>query len=90
MSSKRNQFKGTCHRCGNSDPRVLLTHHLVPKSKGGTDAPSNKIKLCANYHQIMHHEGMNTELDTVRIKAGDLFERVYEEMKIASNIGGVR
>jgi len=38
----------------------------------------------------MHHEGMNTELDTVRIKAGDLFERVYEEMKIASNIGGVR
>jgi hypothetical protein len=30
------------------------SHHKVPKSMGGTDAPDNKVNLCPGCHQEMH------------------------------------
>src|SRR5208337_4216178 len=42
-----------CADCGIERP-YLHTHHIVPRSKGGTDDPSNLVKLCANCHENRH------------------------------------
>lgn len=48
---KFNVKPGSCVVCGY--PLVHL-HHLVPRSKGGTDDPSNLIDLCPNHHALVH------------------------------------
>ncbi len=48
-----------CERCGEKDMRVLVRHHIKPKSEGGTDENSNIMLLCANCHLIIHHEHRN-------------------------------
>jgi len=35
-----------CRACGVSDPLTLEVDHIVPRSKGGTDHPSNLQALC--------------------------------------------
>lgn len=43
-----------CVSCGESDFRVLNLHHIIPKSKGGTNDVENLQVLCANCH-YKHH-----------------------------------
>lgn len=46
--------KGVCEICGFDEIRALATHHIVERSKGGLDIPSNTITVCANCHQLIH------------------------------------
>lgn len=41
----------TCQCCGNEKSRRdLEVHHVMPRSKGGTDDPTNLITLCKHCH----------------------------------------
>ncbi len=41
----------TCQACGkNKQRRNLEDHHIVPRSKGGTDDPTNLVTLCKYRH----------------------------------------
>ena len=41
-----------CGNCGSTTN--LHAHHIVPRSKGGTDNLSNLRTLCSNCHKILH------------------------------------
>jgi len=41
----------TCQVCGDRADHV---HHLIPRSKGGTDRPKNLISLCESCHSKVH------------------------------------
>ncbi len=43
---------GACVLCGSA--KKLQRHHLVPRAKGGTDAPENQVLLCAECHRKLH------------------------------------
>lgn len=45
-----------CERCGNSDLRVLVKHHVLPRFMGGDDDISNLQVLCQNCHKIVHDD----------------------------------
>lgn len=47
-----------CVACGIREQ--LHHHHLVPKSRGGSNTNSNLITLCANCHEKIH--GVNNSL----------------------------
>jgi len=42
-----------CHDCG-VERNGLHKHHIVPKSLGGSNDPSNLVSLCANCHEDRH------------------------------------
>jgi len=44
------------HQCINckKDDVPLQTHHIQPRSEGGTDKPSNMISLCVECHEKVH------------------------------------
>lgn len=63
-SAKRKQILArddyTCQNCGvqDEDERVEFeVHHVVPKSLGGSDRPSNLVVLCHECHQAAHGWG---------------------------------
>ena len=43
-------MSGACLKCGTWRER-LQTDHIVPRSRGGSDDPSNLQYLCANCHE---------------------------------------
>jgi len=44
-----------CGICRKVHARALMhTHHIRPKSLGGSDSPSNLITLCAGCHSYLH------------------------------------
>jgi 5-methylcytosine-specific restriction endonuclease McrA len=43
---------GTCVLCGST--KRLQRHHLVPRSKGGSDTPENQVVLCRECHRKVH------------------------------------
>lgn len=45
----------TCQLCKNKNV-VLKTHHIIFKSKGGTDKPNNQITLCMKCHTPENHK----------------------------------
>jgi len=42
-----------CYICGEDNPNVLQTHHLIPRRYGGSDQSENLVRLCANCHQAI-------------------------------------
>lgn len=47
--------KYTCQKCKkNKDSLILNVHHIVFRSNGGTNIPSNLITLCKNCHEKLH------------------------------------
>ena len=44
------------HQCINckKDDVPLQTHHIQPRSEGGTDKPSNMVSLCVECHEELH------------------------------------
>jgi hypothetical protein len=44
----------TCQNCKATDTK-LHVHHIVYRSKGGTDTPSNLITLCISCHDKVHN-----------------------------------
>ncbi|RJX20174.1 MAG: HNH endonuclease [Desulforudis sp.] len=43
---------GACVLCGSA--KKLQRHHLVPRSKGGSDTPVNQVALCEECHRKLH------------------------------------
>jgi 5-methylcytosine-specific restriction endonuclease McrA len=43
-----------CEVCGYDKIPVLNIHHIIERSKGGSDLPSNLMILCANCHGEVH------------------------------------
>lgn len=59
---KRREF---CINCGATGD--LYGHHVVPRFLGGTDRPSNIVKLCGDCHAIVHDvRKMSVRLFTVQ------------------------
>jgi len=48
----RDGYKCQCKKSGCSEQ--LHVHHIVFKSQGGSDAPSNLITLCKKHHDALH------------------------------------
>lgn len=42
-----------CFICGEDNPNVLQTHHVVPRRFGGGDTRQNRATLCANCHEAI-------------------------------------
>ena len=52
-----------CQICkGNSGDSLLHVHHIVFRSQGGTDNPSNLITLCETCHKGIHDGSLNAKL----------------------------
>lgn len=45
---------GFCEKCGNENYNILQIHHILERSKGGTDELSNLLVLCPNCHMTEH------------------------------------
>jgi len=45
--------RNSCQLCGAKD-RLLIQHHVIPKSEGGNDDPSNRVLLCPSCHYRVH------------------------------------
>lgn len=44
-----------CHICDGDFPDIHKhTHHIKPRSLGGTDDPSNLVELCPGCHDALH------------------------------------
>ena len=43
---------GRCQRCGGKDR--LECHHVIPRTAGGLDAPSNCRTICEICHSQLH------------------------------------
>lgn len=57
---KRNVLSRDRHRCqspGCTSARFLEVHHIIPRSKGGSNKPENLVSLCGGCHQILHDRG---------------------------------
>ena len=47
--------RGRCERCTAPTPeKYLEAHHVLPRSRGGTDDLSNGAALCRSCHQAVH------------------------------------
>ena len=46
----------TCQVCKKSKDKILHTHHIIYKSKGGSDKPSNLITVCTECHSSENHK----------------------------------
>ena len=43
---------GRCQRCGGNEK--LECHHVIPRTAGGIDTPSNCRMLCISCHDVIH------------------------------------
>ena len=55
-------------QCCNCDNEAVHMHHVVPKSKGGTDRDSNLVSVCGDCHALVH--GIRATCNGELIKAG--------------------
>jgi 5-methylcytosine-specific restriction endonuclease McrA len=81
----------TCQKCKSKD--ILQVHHIIQRSKGGTDTLQNLLTLCESCHKDLH-EGKFTIDKKVKIfqypqylQQGkwyllDLLKRKYEDVKV--------
>jgi 5-methylcytosine-specific restriction endonuclease McrA len=46
----------TCQVCKKSKNKILRTHHIIYKSKGGSNKPSNLITVCTDCHTSKNHK----------------------------------
>mgnify|MGYP002559996410 FL=1 len=60
----RERDRYQCQMCiGKSKQRQgeIQVHHIVPRSRGGTDRPSNLICLCPKHHSLVHGNNNNNK-----------------------------
>jgi len=53
----------TCQICGSKNKK-LQVHHIIPRSKGGTNEPKNLTTLCVVCHDKVH----NGEIDNLKVR----------------------
>lgn len=51
-----------CQRCAFDDVNILVVHHIVRCSDGGTNDPDNLELLCPNCHAKVHYYGVRHSL----------------------------
>ena len=49
------ELTNKCCSCGYD--LIVHIHHIIPKSKGGTNNIDNLIGLCPNCHYLLHYRG---------------------------------
>ena len=66
-----NRDKHTCQKCNKGKSGIKLhVHHIVFKTNGGTDAPTNLVTLCACCHAKVHtHKSPENESLKLQKKA---------------------
>lgn len=52
-------------------------HHIVPKSKGGSDTPENLIGLCKNCHIKIHTDGQERAKLEILVQGRQIRDRVH-------------
>lgn len=62
-----NRDSYTCQICGAKNTR-LEVHHIVYRSKGGTDDEDNLITLCESCHKKIHTGEINVELKAKKLR----------------------
>lgn len=62
----RERDKYTCQECGSKSTdkkhTVIEVHHIIPRSKGGSDKPDNMICLCHSCHKKAHANNNDNDL----------------------------
>jgi len=96
----RRHKRTQCLACAFSVPSALAVHHKIPRSLGGSDAPSNLCVLCSNCHRLVHsfsigrrlegtgwqHAAMHVPLSASKVIANLAKHiRVHRERMIASD-----
>jgi hypothetical protein len=61
------QANSRCSFCGCDEIPLLDIHHIVPRSEGGSNEPSNLILSCKNCHARIHSESIS-ENEVYRVK----------------------
>ena len=56
----------TCQKCGKSNV-VLNAHHIIFRSKGGSDRPDNLITLCEDCHQKFHAGRIKLDVENPKL-----------------------
>jgi len=73
--AKRAKVKcGVCEICGFPVSELLQVHHVIPKSRGGSNKPSNKVQLCPTCHYTLHRCAEHGISEAVRDYYSDLYE----------------
>lgn len=71
------QARSRCSFCHYDEIAALDIHHIVPRSKGGSNEPANLVLVCKNCHARIHGRAI-AEPEVRRIKAsqGAVIHRV--------------
>ena len=81
-------MKKVCKNC-NSVVSQLHKHHIVPKSRGGSDLPENLIKLCLECHGKAHDVSFKSKAGLVAEGITKFKEREKLADDFFLNEGGV-
>jgi len=60
-----------CFICGEDNPNVLQTHHILPRRHGGGDSAENLVTLCANCHVAVERIYDDSFYQRIDISKGD-------------------
>ena len=67
-----------CKLC-NKKTEYIELHHIIPKSRGGTNDPNNLIELCSECHGLAHDVSFTNE-------RGGLVKEAFDRKKIQHEI----
>lgn len=70
-----------CSNCG-WDKAQCDMHHIIPKSKGGTDSYDNLTWLCPNCHRLAHRNKLLSFI-TFKNQIGDFWKEFFSDRKKA-------
>ena len=78
---KRDNY--TCQICGSREN--LEAHHIIPKSKGGTNLVKNGITLCEDCHKAVHEGKIRITANILSLKAPSVVQQgklwLYRKLK---------
>jgi hypothetical protein len=73
--------KGTCQLCKKKDGSFQL-HHIIPRSKGGTDKPNNLALLHKSCHEKLHKNNLeNTLVESRQFKPSTFMSIIHKKFK---------
>lgn len=55
MDKRKLKRAKICEICGESDSSILEIHHIISRSRGGSNHPSNLCYICCNCHCKVHN-----------------------------------
>jgi len=70
------RMKLACFNCGWDQARCDI-HHIIPRSKGGSDFPDNLTYICPNCHRLAHSNKI-TVFRSIAEVIGDKWKDFYD------------